>query len=108
MMWANTSSRSTVGSGTPSRACRVISARLVIGRTVRQALQRRTDRQRDVFRRGRCAEYAQVTHGVVATPHAIDQAGLLHAPEKICGGCVFDFPGPRAALGDWSFCFTNC
>ena len=57
-----------------------------IGDAVRQALQRRADGQRDVFRRGRCAEHAQLAHGVVATPHAIDQAGRLHALEQVCGG----------------------
>ena len=64
----------------------VLVERASIGDTVRQALQRRTDGQRDVFRRGRCAEHAELTHGVVATPHAIDQAGRLHALEEVCGG----------------------
>ena len=49
----------------------VLVERASPGDTVRQALQRRTDGQRDVFRRGRCAKHAQLTHGVVATPHAI-------------------------------------
>ena len=57
-----------------------------IGDPVRQALQRRADGQRDVFRRGRRAEHAQLTHGVVATPHAVDQASRLHALEEVCGG----------------------
>ena len=64
----------------------VLVERASIGDTVRQALQRRADGQCDVFRRGRCAEHAELTHGVVATPHAIDQTGRLHALEEVCGG----------------------